>query len=95
MIKKFINSFKSYIDEPHEKIIFITIFLILFGFIHYAISEFQPNSYNTKLTLLDAIYFSSTSIFTLGFGEYYPTSSLSRLITIIQAYVFVIIAFVN
>lgn len=95
MLKKIIKKIEFLLDETHEKLIAVTIFLFIFGIIHYYISKFDPKMYNKSMNFTDAIYFSATSIFTLGFGEYYPTKTLSRVLVIFQAYVFLLIILIN
>jgi hypothetical protein len=91
IVKLFLNSIRKRIDEPFEKLFFITIFTILFGIFYYLISIYDENSFNEKLTVSDSIYFSTTTILTLGFGDFYPKSNLSRLLVALQGYLFLIL----
>lgn len=95
MLKKILNNISKFIDEPHEKIIFATGYIILFGVIHYSISLYDETAYNKKLTFVDALYFSSTSLYTLGFGDFYPITPIGRFFVILQAYLFWILAIIN
>ena len=95
ILRKFFKKISSLVDEPHEKLIFVTFFILSFGIINYLVSMFDEKSYNKKLSIRDAIYFSSTSLFTLGFGDIYPVKNISRFFVILQAYLFWLIVIIN
>jgi hypothetical protein len=94
-LRKIINGITRFIDEPHEKLIFVTLFILGFGGIHYIISIIDEKSYNKKISITDAIYFSSTSLFTLGFGDIYPVRNIARFFVILQAYLFWLVVIIN
>ena len=94
-LRKLISGITRFVDEPHEKLIFVTLFILGFGILHYMVSMIDEKSYNRKLSLTDAIYFSSTSLFTLGFGDIYPVRDVSRFFVIFQAYLFWLVVIIN
>ena len=94
-LRKLMKGITRFVDEPHEKLIFVTFFILSFGIINYLVSMFDEKSYNKKLSIKDAIYFSSTSLFTLGFGDIYPVKDVSRFFVIFQAYLFWLIVIIN
>jgi hypothetical protein len=58
-----------------------TVFVILMASIHYALAQVDPSSYSEDLSRLDALYFTVTTIATVGFGDITPTSATTRAVT--------------
>jgi voltage-gated potassium channel Kch len=59
-----------------------TIIVASFGCIHYSISLLNPSSYSRPLTAIDGVYFSVTTFATVGYGDIYPPSPLTKLICV-------------
>lgn len=61
-----------------------TLFVVVVASIHYSIGQASPDDYSEVLTRLDALYFTVTTLATVGFGDITPTSEVSRAVTTIQ-----------
>lgn len=48
------------------------------------LSSYNPHSFNTPLTRIDAIYFTITTLSTVGFGDIRPVTEQARLWVSIQ-----------
>lgn len=64
-------------DEELRVLIFVLITLIASGTIFYSSVE--------GWAVIDALYFSVMTMSTIGYGDFYPTTTLSKLFTITYA----------
>ena len=81
------EKFKKYVKFVSA----IVIYVIIFACIYYGISESDNDFFqegNKFGNFLDAIYYSTMSTFTVGFGDYSPKEWYSRLVTITQVILF-------
>ncbi len=53
---------------------------IAFGITYYSITALKPEA-----TLLDNIYFSFVTALTIGYGDFFPLTSLGRVLVILQS----------
>ena len=60
------------------------VFVILMASIATAFSESDSSSYSESLSRLDALYFTITTLATVGFGDITPTAPQTRAFTTIQ-----------
>lgn len=92
---KFIFNFKRFYQELKNQNKFLVnhlISIVIYGFIYYI----YVKKYGTKIEkenfseLLDCIYFSCVTHFTVGFGDISPKSKTMKLLTMSQ----ILIAFI-
>jgi voltage-gated potassium channel len=58
--------------------------MVLFAMMHFLIDAYAAGSYTQSMTRLDALYFVTTTLATVGFGDIAPVSELARLLTMLQ-----------
>jgi len=76
---KSINFIFRQVDGPLEKI-FWNIFLIIFmTFVNWGVYQLEGNG-DEKLNFSDALYYTITTHFTIGFGDITPIGPWSRLV---------------
>lgn len=61
-----------------------TLFIVVMASIHYGLAEATPSSYSQALDRIDALYFTVTTLATVGYGDITPTSSVTRSVTMVQ-----------
>ena len=61
-----------------------TLFVVAMASIHYGIAANTADAYSEVLNRLDALYFTVTTLATVGFGDITPTSQLARGVTTVQ-----------
>ena len=93
------------IDEPHEKIYANFLLILIFSVVYYLIyilqsgkntdGQFYSPYSNDTLNYFDALYFSFVVHFTLGFGDIFPVSTISRIAVIIHTTLFWFINLIN
>ena len=57
------------------------LFVVVVASIHYSLWLANHDSYSEALSRLDALYFTVTTLATVGFGDITPTSTLTRSVT--------------
>jgi hypothetical protein len=57
------------------------LFVVVVASIHYSLWLADHESYSEALSRLDAMYFTVTTLATVGFGDITPTSTLTRTVT--------------
>lgn len=70
------------------------IIIMVFGSINYLISSYYPDAFPTKLSYLDSIYYSITTIATVGYGDIHPlheASKIASMAEILIGYLFAVI----
>lgn len=60
------------------------LFVVVVASIHYSLWFADHDSYSEALSRLDALYFTVTTLATVGFGDITPTSPLTRAVTTVQ-----------
>ncbi|MEO8106133.1 MAG: potassium channel family protein [Actinomycetes bacterium] len=61
-----------------------TLFVVVLASVHYGIAANTAGAYNETLNRLDALYYTVTTLATVGFGDIVPTSQLTRAVTTVQ-----------
>ncbi|HUV47402.1 MAG TPA: ion channel [Actinomycetes bacterium] len=61
-----------------------TLFVVVMASVHYGIAETTPDSYSEVMSRLDALYFTVTTLATVGYGDITPTSDVARAVTTVQ-----------
>jgi len=62
----------------------ISLFLVVFATTHYLVNEFNPGSYSEPMTRFDALYFTTSTFATVGFGDITAISLPARFVTLVQ-----------
>ena len=47
------------------------------------VDNVQAGAFNNNMQFIDAIYYMIITSGTIGYGDYYPTSSLSRMVLVV------------
>jgi uncharacterized membrane protein len=108
LLNSFLLKLFVLVDEPHEKILINFLIILIFAVIYFSIYKFQmevqkkdkekiyysPYSSDT-LNFFDALYFSFVVHFTLGFGDVFPVSTLSRVMVMIHTTLFWLINLID
>lgn len=61
-----------------------TLFVVVMASIHFGLARATPSSYSEVLDRMDALYFTVTTLATVGFGDITPTSVVTRAVTTVQ-----------
>ncbi len=61
-----------------------TLFVVVMASIHFGLARATPSSYSEALDRMDALYFTVTTLATVGFGDITPTSGVTRAVTTVQ-----------
>ena len=51
---------------------------------HYFVSHFYPGSFNKTLSFITALYFSVTTMATVGFGDIFPKATIAQALVSVQ-----------
>ncbi|MDQ0734480.1 potassium channel family protein [Arthrobacter agilis] len=62
----------------------VVLFLCLFSMLYTAMSATDPASFSEPLSKVDGLYFTSTTLSTVGFGDITPASDLARAVVTVQ-----------
>lgn len=62
----------------------VVIFILLFALLHLSLSTTDPSSFSEPMDRVDALYFTSSTFTTVGFGDITPVTSLTRGLVSIQ-----------
>ncbi|MFP5312164.1 MAG: potassium channel family protein [Actinomycetes bacterium] len=62
----------------------ILMFLCLFALLYLSLSVTDSSSFNERLTRTDALYFTTSTFATVGFGDVTPVSQLARALVSVQ-----------
>jgi voltage-gated potassium channel len=76
-------------DPNFRSLVFLVLFTLLSGTIFYRLVE--------GWSLVDALYFSVTTLTTVGFGDYVPTTTVGKLFTVLYIFagVSIILGFIE
>ena len=61
-----------------------TLFVVAMASVHYGLGQSDPEAYSEGLSRLDALYFTVTTLATVGFGDITPVSDVTRVVTTVQ-----------
>jgi voltage-gated potassium channel len=62
----------------------ILLFMVLFATTHFLVDAYDIGSYTQRMTRIDALYFVTTTLATVGYGDIAPVSEVARTLTIVQ-----------
>ena len=62
----------------------VLMFLCLFGLLYTSLSLTDPSSFSEPLSKTDALYFTTSTFATVGFGDIAPVSQLARSVVSVQ-----------
>ena len=65
-------------------VVSVVLFLCLFSLLYASIAVTDPASFSEDLDRVDALYFTTATFATVGFGDVVPASSLARVAVTIQ-----------
>jgi voltage-gated potassium channel len=61
-------------------VLVLEIVLVVFSFVYYLVADQGPQQFTGIATRLDALYFSTTTTATVGFGDVHATGQLGRAV---------------
>ena len=62
----------------------LVLVLVIFSFGYFLLTVQQPGQFNGLTTRLDALYFSMTTMSTVGYGDIHAEGQLARLLVTVQ-----------
>jgi voltage-gated potassium channel len=62
----------------------VLMFLFLFAFLYTSMSTTDPRAFTEPLSRMDALYFTTVTFATVGFGDITPVSQLARAVVTVQ-----------
>lgn len=77
------------IKSPKRLITFLIhhlFFIILFSIVYYIVSHYNIYAFSIRLSPLDAVFFSTATQTTVGYGSIVPISNTARMITMAQLF---------
>lgn len=64
--------------------VLIPVFILTFSAYYYVVGQHDPGGFSTTLTRTDALYFTVTTLATVGYGDITPTSEGARIAVTVQ-----------
>ena len=61
-----------------------TLFVVTMASVHFGIAETNADAYSEALNRMDSLYFTVTTLATVGFGDITPVSQTARVVTTLQ-----------
>ncbi|MDH3008162.1 potassium channel family protein [Gordonia alkanivorans] len=83
-MRRFARSTRPVATAVEMLVALATFYIVAFATTYYLFSEYDPGSFNEKLTRVDALYFCLTVFTTTGFGDIAPDSQGARIAVSIQ-----------
>ncbi|MGW6172305.1 potassium channel family protein [Arthrobacter sp. NPDC055138] len=62
----------------------IPLYIVLFAISHATMSSWDPDAFSESLDRTDALYFTITTLATVGFGDIVPVSETARVVVTVQ-----------
>ena len=62
----------------------VTLMVVLFAGAYVTMSALEPRSFNEQLGRTDALYFTMTTLATIGFGDIHAVTNAARIVVMIQ-----------
>ena len=90
-VEKHMKKIEKVFSKFKDKLIYNIIATLVFSVIYYIIALIDNDAFSSKLDYAEALYFASTTNFTLGFGDVLPTSGLARIMVVIHSILFYVI----
>lgn len=82
---RLVTGAKAPIMRAAEAIVqIVVLFLSLFALLYVAMSTSDPLAFSEPLSRVDGLYFTSTTLATVGFGDITPKSDLARAVVTVQ-----------
>nr|WP_225668082.1 potassium channel family protein [Arthrobacter sp. 147(2020)] len=72
------------VSAAEAVVVSVVLFLCLFSLLYASIAVTDPASFSEELDRVDALYFTTATFATVGFGDVVPASSLARVAVTIQ-----------
>jgi hypothetical protein len=96
MLKSLLKKSGRFLDEPHEKLITISVLVLFFSAVYHnmhlqnPVAHFQSDRYET-LGYNHFLWYSLMINFTMPLGDIYPLSDAAKVVTGIQGALFWIV----
>jgi voltage-gated potassium channel len=93
VIALIIVEYRATIHSPYPRLtaavgmsVVITVFVLAFAIFYYMLELSATSSFTTPMTRLDSLYFTTTVLTTVGFGDITAKSEMARAVTTIQMF---------
>ena len=90
-VEKHMKKIEKVFSKFKDKLIYNIIATFIFSIIYYIIGRIDKDAFSQELFYSEALYFASTTNFTLGFGDVLPKSNLARFVVVIHSILFYVI----
>lgn len=67
-----------------QLVLVLEVVLVVFSFVYFLIAESDPGQFAGIATRLDALYFSTTTTATVGFGDVHATGQVARAVVTVH-----------